>query len=460
MHEIFLRTMELVTSAIDERWEKIVKSINDTANNPTANQITPQIPHPLSIASTLTKTNIGPKTMASRTVVLLLLLSAIGADVLAANLPSLTSRHLRNDPFQATVDDESGGTSVDNPELDIPELAESRRSLQDIVISSQCLNTLAASSDKNGNLGPENFYVFTDGMSNGYFSTNNMKDYGSLPMQNKFAFVTLSCQCQLMGLRDNCCQGLRARIRVAGIDPENPESMNEQLQQYVSDICSTTLDAIGEENILPPLAELADDPTSPPSLAPLPAIEAAPGVGEIDADAAGGLSGGAIAGIVLASAAVTTLLLYIMAPKKWRDEEKNEDDDLVQMDQTNTEKEMAAINPDERPDQESSDSSTAGMTISDSGSFSTKGSSKTAEMSNYYAKNNLLPTHPDEESLSTNDQPHHFASDESVEMNSDASDIANGNWEQVAASASAYVDKNDPMHSTKTSPSARSGWEV
>ncbi len=199
--------------------------------------------------------------MASRTVVLLLLLSAIGADVLAANLPSLTSRHLRNDPFQATVDDESGGTSVDNPELDIPELAESRRSLQDIVISSQCLNTLAASSDKNGNLGPENFYVFTDGMSNGYFSTNNMKDYGSLPMQNKFAFVTLSCQCQLMGLRDNCCQGLRARIRVAGIDPENPESMNEQLQQYVSDICSTTLDAIGEENILPPLAELADDPT-------------------------------------------------------------------------------------------------------------------------------------------------------------------------------------------------------
>ena len=105
-----------------------------------------------------------------------------------------------------------------------------------------------------------------------------------------------------------------------------------------------------------------------------------------------------------------------MAPKKWRDEEKNEDDDLVQMDQTNTEKEMAAINPDERPDQESSDYSTAGMTISDSGSFSTKGSSKTAEMSNYYAKNNLLPTHPDEESLSTNDQPHHFASDESVEM--------------------------------------------
>ena len=241
---------------------------------------------------------------------------------------------------------------------------------------------------------------------------------------------------------------------MGGIDPENPESMNKQLQQYVSDICSTTLDAIGEENILPPLAELAEEPPTcellffpshvrtsehvhmtnmnkKPSLTPplsfiksaspsfaLPAIESPMGVGDINAESAGGLSGGAIAGIVIAGAAVTTLLLYLMAPKRLRDEETNEDDDLAQMDQTNTEKEMAAIISDESDNQERSDSSTADLTINDSGSLSTKGSgsSKTTMMSNYYAKNSLLPVQLDEESLSTNDTTNLFALDESAEM--------------------------------------------
>ena len=198
--------------------------------------------------------------MASRTVILLLILSAIGADAAAAGPLPPPPRHLRSDPVRASADgDGSRGVSS----ADIPTLAGSRRRLQEVVISSQCLNTLAASADEKGNLGPENFYVFTDGMSNGYFSTNNIRDYTSLPMQNKFAFVTLSCQCHAFGGRSNCCQGLRARIRVEGVDPANPESMNEQLQQYVSDICSTTVDAIGEENILPPLAE------SIPSFCPL-----------------------------------------------------------------------------------------------------------------------------------------------------------------------------------------------
>lgn len=215
--------------------------------------------------------------MASRTVILLLILSAIGADAAAAGPLPPPPRHLRSDPVLASSADDGGGSGggVSNS-ADIPTLAESRRRLQEVVISSQCLNTLAASADEKGNLGPENFYVFTDGMSNGYFSTNNMMDYAALPMQNKFAFVTLSCQCQAFGGKSNCCQGLRARIRVDGIDPTNPESMNEQLQQYVSDICSTTVDAIGEENILPPLAESIPVTTiSPssklqPSLYPLP----------------------------------------------------------------------------------------------------------------------------------------------------------------------------------------------
>ena len=189
--------------------------------------------------------------MASRKIILIVLLSAVGVDAAGATSLSPPPRNLRNiDYVQASVADEGKEISAD-----IPVLAESRRRLQEVVISSQCMNTLAASASKNGNIGQESYFVFTDGMSNGYFTQNNMRNYSSLPMQNKFAFVTLACQCHAFGGRENCCQGKRARIRVAGIDTENFENMNVQLQQYISDICSTTLSAIGEENILPTLPE-------------------------------------------------------------------------------------------------------------------------------------------------------------------------------------------------------------
>lgn len=153
------------------------------------------------------------------------------------------------------------------------------------------------------------------------------------------------------------------------------------------------------------------------------------GTGVSDADEAGGLPGGAIAGIVLAGAAITTLLLYLMAPRKLKDEETNEDDDLAEMDQTNTEKDTLAIAPEESDNQESSDSSTADLTINDSGSLSTRGSGsskKTEMMSNYYASNSLLPVQPDEESLSTNDQTNLFALDESAEMHASSECIKIG----------------------------------
>ncbi len=155
----------------------------------------------------------------------------------------------------------------------------------------------------------------------------------------------------------------------------------------------------------------------------IPAIEAAPGVGEIDADeAGGGLKGSVVAGIVIAGAVFVTLLLFLLAPRRHSDEAMNVDDDLSQMDQNDTQKELMAItngevDPDAPARQESPDSSTAGMTFSDSGSLSTKeSSSKTVAASNYYAKNSLLPVNPDEESLSTNDQQSFFSSEDSVEM--------------------------------------------
>ncbi len=148
----------------------------------------------------------------------------------------------------------------------------------------------------------------------------------------------------------------------------------------------------------------------------------------IDAnEAVGGLSSGAIAGVVIASAAVVSLILYLLAFKKHPDEEAmNGDDDgdgdLQRTNQIDTAKELMAItngevDPDAPVREESPDSSTVGMTFSDSGSLSTKESpSEAVAASNYYANNSLLPVNPDEESLSTNDQPSFFSSDESVEM--------------------------------------------
>ena len=160
------------------------------------------------------------------------------------------------------------------------------------------------------------------------------------------------------------------------------------------------------------------------SVTPLPAVEAAPGVGEIDADVSGGgLSSGAVAGIVIAGAVFATLLLFLMAPKRHSDEAMNGDEDLSpHVDQNDTEKELMAItngevDPDAPARQESPDSSTADMTFCDSGSLSTKeSSSKTVAASNYYAVNSLLPVNPDEESLNTNDQQSFFSSEDSVEM--------------------------------------------
>jgi hypothetical protein len=46
---------------------------------------------------------------------------------------------------------------------------------------------------------------------------------------------------------------------------------------------------------------------------------------------------------------------------------------------------------------------------------------------------------------------------------SDASAIENGDWEQVAASAKAYVNKKEPMepiNKQASFQSVRSGWEV
>lgn len=407
--------------------------------------------------------------MASRTMILSLLLSAL-ADAAGAQ------RLLRSsgDSFEVLITEEK----KESNSADIPTLAEARR-LQEIMgevrVSQQCLNTLAAAADKNGNVGTDGYFVFSDGLSNGYFSANKMRTYDDLPVENKFAFVTLACQCEYFGGAANCCQGARAKLPVGGLDPEDPSSMNEQLQNYVTDICATTLSAIGEENILPPPAEAVPEPPTAgpiPSLSPTTsAVEVIepPGVGPINIDKSGGLSGGAIAGIVIASAAVLSLIIYAAASKKNKKHQTDENDadkDLEEMEATQIKKELEAIdvngdlNSDAPPRQESPDTTTAN---SFSDATSTDGSMSTNRINNsssdYYAKNNLLPGDPDEESIITeDDHPSFFSSGTddanasmdvedtpgtNSEADSDAQAIEDGNWEDVAASTAAYANRNE-----------------
>jgi len=195
-----------------------------------------------------------------------LLVAAVIINNAAATIPNNNLRTTTIIKDITTID--GIGISSEYPALD-----NTRRHIQEdtsttLFVSEQCLNNLVAAACDDGQIGPEDYFVFTDGMSNGYYTQNNLSDYSDLTMQNKFAFVTLSCQCKAFGVggASNCCQGDRANINVQGINIDDPNSMSTQLQDYIADICSTTTDAIGEENILPPTGE---EPVQlPPTVSP------------------------------------------------------------------------------------------------------------------------------------------------------------------------------------------------
>lgn len=405
-----------------------------------------------------------------------------------------------------------------------------------VTIPSGCLNLLAASANRNRQLKKANYFVFTDGMSNGYYTFNNVTSYGDLPLPNKFGFVTLSCQCHQMGGRDNCCQGDRAKLDVTGIDV--PESLSTPMQHYINDICSVTADAIGD-NVMPPSGELpttvrpttsvpptsspsvsiwpSDSPTNYPTRSPIvgtrestPPTPIEPNVPEIGGPVSGksnaptptepnvpeiggpvsgkpdgsrsgdGLNGGAWAGIAIAGAFILTLMLYVMTERK-PDEERQlalaEEEDLDHMSRTDGGKELVsrellAITTNgemelasDRPPRVESPDATNSLTSSDVSSIPSEGNSDAR--SAYYASNALLPR-PDEESvLSSSDGPSFFNDfiEEGVEVtgpnnlshstilnasgrtesSTDSLDqaIESGNWEAVAASAAAFVKRDD-----------------
>lgn len=152
-----------------------------------------------------------------------------------------------------------------------PPIAKTKRNGETLYISQECVTKLEATAGDNGRLGPEGYFLFNEALSNSYYASINITEYSELPYTNKFAFVTLSCQCSAFGGASNCCQMSRANINVQGID-EPAETWTDEFTQYISDICSTTLDAIGEENILPPSGEgsWTQKPTGSPTVSTNP----------------------------------------------------------------------------------------------------------------------------------------------------------------------------------------------
>ena len=107
--------------------------------------------------------------------------------------------------------------------------------------------------------------------------------------------------------------------------------------------------------------------------------------------------------------------MYAAVAKKNKDD-KNDDNDLAEMDTTQTKKELAALDTDgdvgpNAPRALESPDTTLANSFSDA--TSTDGSMSTAKMANnsandYYAKNSLLPGGPDDDSVMTEEEQPSF----------------------------------------------------
>jgi len=83
-----------------------------------------------------------------------------------------------------------------------------------------------------------------------------MTSYSDLPEENQHVFITIACQCGIVGEESNCCQANRAHIDLSELYDSNgyPENMSLQFLEYLYDVCSTTRAVIGT-NVLKPSGE-------------------------------------------------------------------------------------------------------------------------------------------------------------------------------------------------------------
>lgn len=234
-------------------------------------------------------------------------------------------------------------------------------------------------------------------------------------------------------------------LDITGID--KLESMSTQMQEFVKDICTVTLDSIGD-NKLPPTGELpttarpttsvppseapsidslSKSPTRAPIIGSIEPTEApteqnipeviAPGNGSTDGTkrTGEGLSPGGWAGIALAGACILTIMLYLVPGGK-KDEEQDVENrlvnyntpDLDDMSLAENGKELLTITTNcemqsDCPPRIESPDATNSMTASDVSSLPSV-SSGNHNRSEYYANHSLL-RRPDEESvLSSSDE--------------------------------------------------------
>jgi len=83
-----------------------------------------------------------------------------------------------------------------------------------------------------------------------------MTSYSDLPEENQHVFLTIACQCGVVGEESNCCQQDRAHIDLSELYDSNgyPENMSLSFLEYLYDVCSTTRAVIGT-NVLKPSGE-------------------------------------------------------------------------------------------------------------------------------------------------------------------------------------------------------------
>ena len=86
--------------------------------------------------------------------------------------------------------------------------------------STKCLTLLSSAADANEHIKAEDYLVFSDGMSNGYYTSNDIITYSDLPNINKIVFMMMACQCADINERTDCCKDGNAHLDVSGIDVE------------------------------------------------------------------------------------------------------------------------------------------------------------------------------------------------------------------------------------------------
>ena len=132
------------------------------------------------------------------------------------------------------------------------------------ILSTKCLTLLASAADTNKHIKAEDYLLFSDGMSNGYYTANDIRTYSDMPNINKVVFMMMACQCADINESTDCCKDGNAHLDVSGVDSEEPENMSDETKQYLTDICSTALYAIGNNVLIN-----TETRTVPPSSSPV-----------------------------------------------------------------------------------------------------------------------------------------------------------------------------------------------